>query len=167
MMPLPSEHDLRAHVEGIIGKNLSCRDHLNFCGAGCWQHYVPALCDEITGRGEFLTAYGGGTYSDHGKNQAIFEFQSLIGELVGMEVVGTPTYDMGAAVNSAVTMACRITGRRGVALSGGISADRHARLQHWSPLASFWLAVPWPHFSLPRLLPASENWRFFRSSYGC
>ncbi|MEE8171769.1 MAG: aminomethyl-transferring glycine dehydrogenase subunit GcvPA, partial [Alphaproteobacteria bacterium] len=113
----------------IIGKNLSCRDHLNFCGAGCWQHYVPAICDEITGRGEFLTAYGGGTYSDHGKNQAIFEFQSLIGELVGMEVVGTPTYDMGAAVNSAVTMACRITARRGVLLSGGISADMRSQIR--------------------------------------
>ena len=86
--PLPSEHDLRSHVEAIIGNNISCREHLNFCGAGCWQHYVPALCDEITGRGEFLTAYGGGTYSDHGKHQAIFEVQSLIGELVGMEVVG-------------------------------------------------------------------------------
>ena len=60
--PMPSEHDLRKHVEAIIGQNESCRDHLNFCGAGCWQHYVPALCDEITGRGEFLTAYGGGTY---------------------------------------------------------------------------------------------------------
>ena len=126
---LPSEHDLRRHVEDIIGKNLSCRDHLNFCGAGCWQHYVPAICDEITGRGEFLTAYGGGTYSDHGKNQAIFEFQSLIGELVGMEVVGTPTYDMGAAVNSAVTMACRITARRGVLLSGGISADMRSQIR--------------------------------------
>jgi glycine dehydrogenase subunit 1 len=127
--PLPSEHDLRSHVEGIIGQNVSCRDHLNFCGAGCWQHYVPALCDEITGRGEFLTAYGGGTYSDHGKNQAMFEFQSLIGELVGMEVVGSPAYDMGAAVNSAVTMACRITGRRGVLLSGGISGDRLSQIR--------------------------------------
>lgn len=127
--PLPSEYDLRAHMEGMIGQNSSCRDHLNFCGAGCWQHYVPAICDEITGRGEFLTAYGGGTYSDHGKNQAIFEFQSLIGELVGMEVVGTPAYDMGAAVNSAVTMACRITERRGVLLSGGISADRLSQIQ--------------------------------------
>ncbi len=127
--PLPSEYDLRKHVEAIIGQNESCRDHLNFCGAGCWQHYVPALCDEITGRGEFLTAYGGGTYSDHGKNQAIFEFQSLIGELVGMEVVGSPAYDMGAAVNSAVTMACRITGRRGVLLSGGLSADRNSQIR--------------------------------------
>ena len=134
--PLPSEHDLRSHVEAIIGKNLSCRDHLNFCGAGCWQHYVPAICDEITGRGEFLTAYGGGTYSDHGKNQAMFEFQSLIGELVGMEVVGTPAYDMGAAVNSAVTMACRITGRRGVLLSGAVSGDMQSQIRGFTKMVA-------------------------------
>jgi glycine dehydrogenase subunit 1 len=127
--PLPSEHDLRSHVDGLLAKNRSSRETLNFCGAGCWQHYVPAICDEITGRGEFLTAYGGGTYSDHGKNQAIFEFQSLIGELVGMEVVGTPAYDMGAAVNSAVTMACRITGRRGILLSGGLSGDKRSQIR--------------------------------------
>ena len=127
--PLPAEHDLRRHVNDMLVKNTSCRDQLNFCGAGCWQHYVPAICDEITGRGEFLTAYGGGTYSDHGKNQAMFEFQSLVGELVGMEVVGTPAYDMGAAVNSAVTMACRITGRRGVLLSGGLSADKRSQIR--------------------------------------
>ncbi|MDA0230927.1 MAG: aminomethyl-transferring glycine dehydrogenase subunit GcvPA [Proteobacteria bacterium] len=133
---LPSEHDLRKHVEAIIGKNLSCRDHLNFCGAGCWQHYVPAICDEITGRGEFLTAYGGGTYSDHGKNQAMFEFQSLIGELVGLEVVGTPSYDMGAAVNSAVTMACRITGRRGVLLSGAVSGDMRSQINGFTKMVA-------------------------------
>ena len=133
---LPSEHDLRSHVEAIIGKNLSCRDHLNFCGAGCWQHYVPAICDEITGRGEFLTAYGGGTYSDHGKNQAMFEFQSLIGELVGLEVVGTPSYDMGAAVNSAITMACRITGRRGVLLSGAVSGDMRSQINGFTKLVA-------------------------------
>ena len=133
---LPSEHDLRSHVEAIIGKNLSCRDHLNFCGAGCWQHYVPAICDEITGRGEFLTAYGGGTYSDHGKNQAMFEFQSLIGELVGLEVVGTPSYDMGAAVNSAVTMACRITGRRGVLLSGAVSGDMRSQINGFTKMVA-------------------------------
>ena len=75
--PLSSEADLRNHIEELIGKNQSCVDNLNFCGAGCWQHYIPAICDEITGRGEFLTAYAGGTYSDHGKNQAIFAENTL------------------------------------------------------------------------------------------
>ena len=127
---LRGEQDLRRHLEEIVARNQPATGSwLNFCGAGCAQHYVPAIVDEIVHRGEFLTAYGGGTYSDHGKNQALFEFQSLIGELVGMEVVSTPTYDAGAATGSAVTMACRITGRRGVLVPETMSADRRSQLQ--------------------------------------
>ena len=127
---LPGEHDLRRHVEEIVARNRPCTGTwLNFCGAGCAQHYVPAIVDEIVHRGEFLTAYGGGTYSDHGKNQALFEFQSLMGALVGMEVVSTPTYDAGAATGSAATMACRLTGRRGVLVPETMSADRRSQLE--------------------------------------
>ena len=127
---LRGEQDLRRHLEEIVARNQPATGSwLNFCGAGCAQHYVPAIVDEIVHRGEFLTAYGGGTYSDHGKNQALFEFQSLIGELVGMEVVSTPTYDAGAATGSAVTMACRVTGRRGVLVPETMSADKRSQLQ--------------------------------------
>ena len=91
--PFLSEQALRRHVEGIITKNKSCEEYLSFLGGGCWHHYVPAVCDEIVNRGEFLTAYGGGDYSDHGKYQGMFEYQSLLGDLVGMEVVSLPTYD--------------------------------------------------------------------------
>ena len=127
---LPGEHDLRRHLEQIVARNRPCTGSwLNFCGAGCAQHYVPAIVDEIVHRGEFLTAYGGGTYSDHGKNQALFEYQSLVGELVGMEVVSAPTYDAGAATGSAVLMACRITGRRGVLVPETMSADRRSQLR--------------------------------------
>ena len=127
---LPGEHDLRRHLEQIVARNAPCTGPwLNFCGAGCAQHYVPAIVDEIVHRGEFLTAYGGGTYSDHGKNQALFEFQSMMGELVGMEVISTPTYDAGAATGSAVMMACRLTGRRGVLVPETMSADRRSQLR--------------------------------------
>ena len=126
---LPGEQDVRRHLEEIVARNRPCTGSwLNFCGAGCAQHYVPAIVDEIVHRGEFLTAYGGGTYSDHGKNQALFEFQSLIGELVGMEVVSTPVYDAGAAAGSAATMACRITGRRGLLVPETMSADKRSQL---------------------------------------
>lgn len=122
--PLPAEQDLRRHVEALIAHNRGTGDLLVFRGAGCWPHHVPALCDEITGRGEFLTAYAGGTYSDHGKNQAIFEFQSLIGALVGLDVVTPPTYDAGAAANSALQAACRITGRPGILVPALMNPDR-------------------------------------------
>src|SRR5512134_169029 len=55
--PFHAEADLVRHVEGLLGKNASAREQLSFLGAGCWQHHVPAVCDEINSRGEFLTAY--------------------------------------------------------------------------------------------------------------
>jgi glycine dehydrogenase subunit 1 len=134
---IESEHELRKHVEGILAKNKSCQDLLNFRGAGCWQHFVPAVCDEINGRGEFLTSYGGFPYSDHGKYQALFEYQSLIGELVGLEVVGTPTYDWGAAADSAVLMACRVTGRDHVLVPATASPERLEQMRGFTkPVAT-------------------------------
>lgn len=127
--PLPGEHDLRQHLEGLLRQNRSAQDLLVFRGAGCAPHWVPALCDEIAGRGEFLTAYAGGTYSDHGKNQALFEFQSMLGELVGLEVVSAPTYDYGAAADSAVLMACRLTGRKGVLVPAFLARDRLSQMR--------------------------------------
>jgi len=109
--PLLSEIELKDHMEEILEKNTSCKDNLNFLGAGCYRHYVPAICDEINSRSEFLTAYCGETYTDHGKCQAIFEFTSLMGELVDMDVVGLATYDGGQATCTALRMAYRITGR--------------------------------------------------------
>ncbi len=127
---LPGEGDLRRHLEEIVARNRPATGTwLNFCGAGCAQHYVPAIVDEIVNRGEFLTAYGGGTYSDHGKNQALFEYQSLVGELVGMEVVSAPTYDAGAATGSAAAMACRLTERGRILVPETMSADRRSQIQ--------------------------------------
>ncbi|MBF8983900.1 aminomethyl-transferring glycine dehydrogenase subunit GcvPA [Lutibacter sp. B2] len=110
--PLLSEIELKEHVQGLLEKNISCNDYPSFLGAGCYQHYVPAICDEINSRSEFLTAYCGDTYADHGKCQAIFEFTSLMGELVDMDVVALPTYDGGQAICTSLRMANRITDRK-------------------------------------------------------
>ena len=134
---IQSEQGLRRHVERILSANRSTRDYLSFLGGGCWEHYVPAVCDEINSRGEFLTAYGGQTYSDHGKYQALFEFQSLMGELVGMDVVSAPTYDWAGAAASAVLMACRLTGRSSVLVPEAISAEKLAQMRNFArPAAS-------------------------------
>jgi glycine dehydrogenase subunit 1 len=127
--PLRSEHELRRHLDGLLTRNRHCGERLSFLGGGCWQHQVPAVCDEIAGRGEFLTAYGAWPYSDHGKFQAMFEYQSLLGELVGMEVVSTPTYDGGCAAGSALLMACRVTGRSRLLLASTLRADRLSQLR--------------------------------------
>ena len=76
--PFISEYALKMHVESILKKNSTCLEYLSFLGAGCYQHYVPAICDEVNQRGEFLTAYDGGVYTDHGKHQAFFEYLSMM-----------------------------------------------------------------------------------------
>lgn len=122
--PLPSELDLRRHVEGLLNGDGDCSDYLSFLGGGCWNHYVPEVCDVIASRSEFLTAYAGGVYSDLGRFQAIYEFQSLIGELVDMDFSCIPTYDWGAAAGNAVRMASRVTGRKEILVPRTISPAR-------------------------------------------
>jgi glycine dehydrogenase subunit 1 len=129
--PLLSECSLRRHVEGILSKNKTCQEYLNFLGAGCWQHYVPAVCDEVNQRGEFLTAYAGEPYDDHGRFQALFEYASMMGELLNMDVVNVPTYDWLQAAATSIRMASRITGRREVLVSRTISADKLSKIRDY------------------------------------
>jgi glycine dehydrogenase subunit 1 len=129
--PLLSEVALRRHVREILSRNASCDDHLSFLGAGCYQHYVPAVCDEINSRSEFLTAYAGEPYEDHGRFQALFEYCSMMGELLEMDVVNVPTYDGFQATATALRMACRLTGRRTVLLAGTIGRDRLSKISDY------------------------------------
>jgi glycine dehydrogenase subunit 1 len=114
--PILDEYSIKRHVERLLNKNRNCSEYLNFLGAGCAQHYVPAVCDEINGRGEFLTAYSGFFWGDHGKWQAWFEFASLMGELLDMDHLSVPQYDGAQAVASSLRMASRINGRKEVLL---------------------------------------------------
>ena len=129
-----SEIELKRHLTTLLAKNQSCEENLSFLGGGCWQHYVPAVCDEIAGRSEFLTPLWGSPSSDHGRNQAWFEFCSQIGELVGMDVVGLPCYSWGCAAGFALRMASRITGRNEVLLPKTISPERLAVIENYCEL---------------------------------
>ena len=126
-----SEYELKRHVEDILKRNKSCKDYLNFLGAGCWQHYVPAICDEINSRGEFLTAYGGEPYNDHGRFQSLFEYQSMVGELVDMDVVNVPTMDWGQAAATSLRMASRITGRKEVLLVKAMDKEKFLIMKNY------------------------------------
>lgn len=127
--PLLSEADLVRHIEGLLAKNTGTREALSFLGAGCYQHHVPAVCDEINSRGEFLTAYAGDPYEDHGRFQALFEYQSMMGELLNMDVVNVPTYDGFQAAATALLMAQRITKRSEALLCGTIGKDKLSKIQ--------------------------------------
>ena len=126
-----SEYELRRHVEKLLKKNSSCDDNLNFLGAGCYQHYVPAICDEINGKGEFLTAYGGESYNDFGRFQSLFEYESLMAELVDMEVVNVPTMDYSQAASTAIRMGSRVAKRTGVLVPGSMDREKLAVIKNY------------------------------------
>ena len=126
---LESEQSLKKHINGVLNQNMTCDEAVSFLGAGCYNHYVPAVCDEINGRSEFLTAYSGDTYADHGKCQAFFEFTSMMGELLNMDVVGFPTYDGGQAAGTALLMAGRINGRKQVLIQDQMNPSLYKQLK--------------------------------------
>lgn len=129
--PYGSEYELKRAVNKLLGKNTSSNEYLNFLGAGCWQHYVPAVCDEINSRSEFLTAYAGEPYNDHGRFQTLFEYESLVAELLDMEVVNVPTFDWGQAAATSLRMASRITNRKEALVVGTICKDRLAIMKNY------------------------------------
>lgn len=124
--PFVSEHGLKRHVQSLLANNKPCSEALSFLGGGCYHHHVPAVCDEINGRSEFLTAYGGEPYDDAGRFQALFEYASMMGELLNMEVVSIPTFDGHQAAATAVRMAGRHTDRRVVLVAEHVSPDKYS-----------------------------------------
>ena len=122
--PLRDEASLGRHMEALQRRNVSCKENLCFLGAGCYPHYVPAICDEINQRSEFLTAYAGEPYEDHGRFQTLFEYESMMGELLDFDVVNVPTYNGYQAAATALRMAARVTGRREVLVAPAIDPGK-------------------------------------------
>jgi glycine dehydrogenase subunit 1 len=129
--PFLSEYELEKHVKGILHKNKSCEEVLNFLGAGCYQHHVPSVVDTIISRGEFLTAYYGTNYSDMGRFQVMFEYVSMLTDLVGMEVAGFPMYDGSSSGGTALRMSARITGRPEILLPETVSPLRMKVIENY------------------------------------
>ncbi|CAA7628038.1 putative glycine dehydrogenase (decarboxylating) subunit 1 [Candidatus Terasakiella magnetica] len=105
----------------MAGKNLSAGCAPFFIGAGVYRHHIPAAVDQLLLRGEFLTAYT--PYQPEvaqGTLQVLFEFQSQVAAITGMDVANASMYDGATATAEAVLMACRITKRNRAILSGGL-----------------------------------------------
>lgn len=107
-----SEVEVEKLLGEILDKNRIFKKPPPFLGGGVWPHHVPAVVREIVRRGEFLTSYT--PYQpeiSQGLLQALFEYQSLISELTGMDVVNASMYDWSTAVAEAFLMAIRVTKR--------------------------------------------------------
>src|SRR5712692_9346006 len=98
--------------------------HATFLGAGDYSHYRPVIIDSLISRGEFLTAYT--PYQaeiSQGTLQSIFEFQTMICELTGMEVANASMYDGSTAAAEGVMMAVRLTGRKSVVIARSLHPE--------------------------------------------
>lgn len=130
--PARSEAELLRQLRTLLARNVPTSDRLSFLGGGTFPHYVPAVVDEVINRGEFLTAYAGEPYEDHGRFQALFEYCSQMAELLEMDVVNVPVYDGFQAASTALRMAGRMTDRRVIVLTGAIDADKLSRIGDYS-----------------------------------
>ena len=128
-----SEFEVKKHVETLLSRNRTAFDMPIFLGAGCWPHYVPALVKEIVQRSELLTSYT--PYQpeiSQGMLQALFEYQSMICELTGMDVANSSMYDWASALGEAARMAARLKSRSEILVPRIIHPERAATLQAYA-----------------------------------
>src|SRR5919206_235028 len=118
-----SETELLERFEGLAAKNSAAR-RPSFLGAGAYSHYAPTIVDSLIQRSEFFTAYT--PYQpeiSQGTLQAIFEFQTLVCQLTGMDVANASMYDGSTAMAEAVLMAERVTRRSRVLVSDAVHPE--------------------------------------------
>jgi glycine dehydrogenase subunit 1 len=115
------ELEVERALTGLAARNRSAGQGPFFCGAGAYRHHVPATVDHIIQRSEFLTSYT--PYQPEiaqGTLQYLYEFQTQVAALTGMEVANSSMYDGSTATGEAVMMAARVTRRNKAVLSGGL-----------------------------------------------
>jgi glycine dehydrogenase subunit 1 len=130
-----TELEVERRLSAMARKNVSASEAAFFVGAGAYKHHVPATVDHLIQRSEFLTAYT--PYQpeiSQGTLQTLFEFQTQVAHLTGMDVANASMYDGSTACAEAVLMACRVTKRNRAVLSGNLhphyAAATHTLAKH-------------------------------------
>jgi glycine dehydrogenase subunit 1 len=129
-----SEHEIVKHLEELAARNTPAGEEVSFLGAGVYDHYVPAIVDAILQRGEFLTAYT--PYQpelSQGVLQALFEYQTVICELTGMDVSNASGYDGTTVAADACYIAKHVTGQAKVVLAETLNPQVRQVVRTYAP----------------------------------
>ena len=132
--PALSEQELTAHLESLAAQNVDATREVSFLGAGIYDHYVPAVVDAVLQRGELLTAYT--PYQpelSQGILQAIFEYQTVICELTGMDVSNASGYDGTTVAADACYIAKHATGRSKVVVTEATNPQVRQVVKTYAP----------------------------------
>ena len=132
--PALGEQELSRHLEELAARNVDTTRELSFLGAGIYDHYVPAIVDAVLQRGEFLTAYT--PYQpelSQGVLQAIFEYQTAICELTGMDVSNASGYDGTTVAADACYVAKHATGRSKVVVTEATNPQVRQVVKTYAP----------------------------------
>ncbi|WP_210365906.1 aminomethyl-transferring glycine dehydrogenase subunit GcvPA [Bacillus sp. REN3] len=122
--PAKSETALMKELSQMAAKNADLKKYSSFIGAGVYDHYIPVIVDHVLSRSEFYTAYT--PYQpeiSQGELQAIFEFQTMICELTGMEVANSSMYDGGTALAEAAMLSAGHTKRKKILISSTVHPE--------------------------------------------
>ena len=128
-----SEYEVRREVLSKLRTNRTPPESLCFLGGGVWPHYVPAAVEAITSRQEFYTAYT--PYQaevSQGMLQSLFEYQSLMCDLLGMEACNSSLYDWASAAGEAVRMASRVSGKKTALIAGNVGPQRRSVIRTYA-----------------------------------
>lgn len=136
--PATDELELRREIDSLGRLNRNAKNTLSFLGGGSYEHFIPAALPQLLSRNEFYTAYT--PYqpeASQGTLQTIFEYQSLIAELTGMEVSNASHYDGATSLAEAGLLALRHTGRRKLLVARSVHPDFRQVLRTYLEAADF------------------------------
>src|SRR5690625_1504037 len=130
---ITSEYELKTELTNLANKNMNLSEYPSFLGAGVYNHFIPSVVDHVISRSEFYTAYT--PYQPEitqGELQAIFEFQTMICDLTGMEVSNSSMYDGANSIAEAVNLSASQTRKKKVIVSKAVHPEYRDVIQMYA-----------------------------------